>query len=79
MANKKWLTDRPMTILDAIIATKRDELAAAQAAVPHAEMERRALAEAPPRDFAGALRGPGLAVIAEIKRASPSAGAHGHQ
>ncbi|NUP89777.1 MAG: indole-3-glycerol phosphate synthase TrpC [Candidatus Sumerlaeia bacterium] len=63
-----------MTILDAIIATKRDELAAAQAAVPPAEMERRALAEAPPRDFAGALRGPDLAVIAEIKRASPSAG-----
>jgi indole-3-glycerol phosphate synthase len=26
------------------------------------------------RDFAGALRGPGLAVISEIKRASPSAG-----
>lgn len=33
-----------------------------------------ALAEPPARDFAGALRTEGLAVIAEIKRRSPSAG-----
>ena len=35
----------------------------------------RALATPPPRDFAAALRGERPAVIAEIKRASPSAGA----
>lgn len=35
----------------------------------------RALATPPPRDFAAALRREGPAVIAEIKRASPSAGA----
>jgi indole-3-glycerol phosphate synthase len=35
----------------------------------------RALVMPPPRDFAGALRGGTPAVIAEVKRASPSAGA----
>jgi indole-3-glycerol phosphate synthase len=35
----------------------------------------RALAMPPPRDFLGALRSHELAVIAEVKRASPSAGA----
>lgn len=34
----------------------------------------RALSMPPPRDFLAALRTPGLAVIAEVKRASPSAG-----
>jgi indole-3-glycerol phosphate synthase len=35
----------------------------------------RAMAMPPPRDFVGALRSRTLAVIAEVKRASPSAGA----
>jgi indole-3-glycerol phosphate synthase len=40
-----------------------------------AELERRAAAAAPPRDFRAALEaGPGVQVIAEVKRASPSAG-----
>lgn len=44
-----------------------------------AQLDERALEKAPRRwgpvrDFAGALRGPGLQVIAEIKRRSPSAG-----
>lgn len=38
------------------------------------ELRRRAAALPPPRDFAGALGGGGLAVIAELKRRSPSAG-----
>ena len=66
------------TILDKILATKREEVAAAKAAVPLAELERRAAAAGPLRPFAAALaRPPGtpVRVLAEIKRASPSAGA----
>lgn len=63
------------TILDRIVETKWREVAAARAAVSEVELERRA-AEAPPvRDFPAALRRPGrVAVIAEVKKASPSAG-----
>ena len=65
-------------ILRRILATKRAEVEAARAAVPLAEMERRARAAAAPRDFAGALRAKVAAgkpaVIAELKRASPSRG-----
>jgi indole-3-glycerol phosphate synthase len=67
-----------VTILDRILATKRIEIAAAKERVPPAEMERRARAAPAPRDFAGALRrtiaAGRAAVIAEIKRASPSKG-----
>jgi indole-3-glycerol phosphate synthase len=63
------------TILDKIVAGKRQEIAAAKLRCPEAEL-RRALADAPPpRDFLGALSGPGpLRLIAEVKRASPSQG-----
>jgi len=65
-------------ILRRILATKRAEVEAARARVPLAEMERRARAAPAPRDFAGALRARIAAgkpaVIAEIKRASPSKG-----
>ena len=65
-------------ILRRILATKRTEVEAARAAVPLAEIERRARAAAAPRDFAGALRAKIAAgkpaVIAEINRASPSKG-----
>jgi len=65
------------TYLDAILARKREEVAALKAACPERELAAR-LADAPaPRDFAGALspRGGPARVIAEVKRASPSAGA----
>lgn len=65
-------------ILERILAVKRREIAQAREAVGIAQMELRARAAAPPRDFAGALRNKlsaGFpAVIAEIKKASPSKG-----
>ena len=65
-------------ILARIVDTKRAEIRAAQAAVPLAEVERRARAAPPARDFVGALRAKIAAghpaVIAESKRASPSRG-----
>ncbi|MEO8719218.1 MAG: indole-3-glycerol phosphate synthase TrpC [Burkholderiales bacterium] len=65
-------------ILQRILETKRAEIRAAQTAIPLAELERRARAAPPPRDFVGALRAKIAAgrpaVIAESKRASPSKG-----
>ncbi|SIQ48969.1 indole-3-glycerol phosphate synthase TrpC [Bosea sp. TND4EK4] len=65
-------------ILARIEAYKRQEIAAAKAAVPPAEMERRARAAGPVRGFADALdariAAGNPALIAEIKKASPSKG-----
>ena len=61
-----------MTILERIVAAKRAEVAAAKKRSP--DVEAKARAAAPVRDFIGALRAKRPAVIAEIKRASPSKG-----
>jgi indole-3-glycerol phosphate synthase len=63
------------TILDDILAHKRGEVAARQRAAPLAALRDRPLYAAPRRGFRLAL-GVGLApaVIAEMKRASPSRG-----
>lgn len=63
------------TVLDKIVATKQQEIAAARAALPIEELRAR-LADAPPvRDFYGALATPGpIKLIAEVKKASPSVG-----
>lgn len=61
-----------------ILADKHAEVRERSAAVPLAEMERRAAAMAKPRDFTGALceavAEGRVGLIAEIKRASPSGG-----
>jgi indole-3-glycerol phosphate synthase len=64
----------PEDILRRILEVKREEVAAAKRRLPQAEAEAQARAAAPVRDFAAALRRARPAVIAEIKRASPSRG-----
>jgi len=64
-----------VSVLESILAHKREELAARRAAVPVAELRSRAAAATPPRGFAASLRSPGMRVIAEVKRISPARGA----
>ncbi len=65
-------------VLQRILAAKREEIAAAKQANSAREIEARARGAAPTRDFVGAIRAKRSAgrpaVIAEIKRASPSKG-----
>ena len=64
-----------MNALEPIIASTREELARRRDRVPEAELEREAARRAGElRPFAQALLKPGLSVIAEHKRRSPSAG-----
>jgi indole-3-glycerol phosphate synthase len=62
-------------ILDKIVASKRRELATARERVSEFDLERQAAGMPETRDFRGALLAAvGIAVIAEVKKASPSAG-----
>jgi indole-3-glycerol phosphate synthase len=64
-----------MTILDQIVATKQREIADARARVPEEELERRLKNALPVRDFRAALESAAdVRIIAEVKKASPSAG-----
>jgi indole-3-glycerol phosphate synthase len=75
-ASAKRKRQAPMTtILDKIVASKRQEIDAARSREPEQALEER-LAGAPAvRDFRAALERPGgIQVIAEVKKASPSAG-----
>lgn len=60
--------------LEQIVARKPGEIARARAKVSDAELENRITGMGPVRDFRGALLGNDLAIVAEVKKASPSAG-----
>lgn len=66
------------TILDRITAYKRDEIAAAKARRPLADIEQEARSAPPVRSFAGSIEAHisagRFSLIAEIKKASPSKG-----
>jgi indole-3-glycerol phosphate synthase len=62
------------TILDRIVADKREELAAAKASVRNAKMRARAEKAPALRGFVEALSGPRIALVAEVKKSSPSRG-----
>lgn len=63
------------TVLDEILESKRREVATARTRVPDAELERAVAGLPPTRGFAARLTVPGsMKVIAEVKKASPSAG-----
>lgn len=61
-------------ILDNIVRDKRADLAEAKKRAPLAELRQRPLFQQARRGFARALAAPGRAIIAEVKRASPSRG-----
>ncbi len=61
-------------ILDRLVADKKLELEASQSRLSLAEVRRMASKQSPPLDFASALRGEGVRLIAEVKKASPSRG-----
>ncbi len=63
-----------MGVLDEILAGVRDEIAARQQQVPLERIRELAAAAPPALDALTVLREPGVGVIAEVKRSSPSRG-----
>ena len=63
-----------MSVLDEILVGVRADVAAREAAVPFAEVKQAAARRPAALDAIAALRAPGVGVIAEVKRSSPSAG-----
>jgi indole-3-glycerol phosphate synthase len=62
------------TILEEIIAERRRRLTIARQRMPLIMLKKTLETERVTRDFAAALSGPGIHVIAELKQASPSRG-----
>lgn len=60
--------------MDSIIDGVREDVAARESAVPFEEVKQRSAAATPPKDVWAALHEPGVGVIAEVKRRSPSKG-----
>jgi indole-3-glycerol phosphate synthase len=68
------MDNRGGSVLESIVEGVRADLAVREAEVDFNEIKRRALAAPPPMDVLAALRAPGIGVIAEVKRSSPSRG-----
>ena len=62
------------SVLDSILEGVRADVAAREAVVSLAEVKEQAKGARKPLDVMAALRAPGIGVIAEVKRASPSRG-----
>ena len=61
-------------LLDEIMAWKRQETPRQMAEMPESDLQALLTFTPPARDFAAALAQPGVSLIAEVKRASPSKG-----
>ncbi len=61
-------------ILQRIVAARRESVAHRKGVLPDAALKFAVAKAHPPRDFSAALRRPGINVIAELKKASPSLG-----
>ncbi len=70
-----WRGQAHVSVLDEILDGVRDDLAARQAQTPLERLKEMAAAVPRPQDVVAALRRPGVQVIAEVKRSSPSKGA----
>ena len=62
------------SVLERIVADTRERVSDRRARMPIGALEMLARARPPARDFVAALRAPGVGVMAEIKRGSPSKG-----
>ena len=63
-----------MSVLERIVDSTREDVARRRQAVPLSELEQQAAGTRDDRPFSEALTRPGISVIAEHKRRSPSAG-----
>lgn len=63
-----------MNILDRIVEDTRKDLARRKAAVPLSDLETANHFDRTPLDFSRGLSNPGISIISEIKKASPSKG-----
>ncbi|WP_112227692.1 indole-3-glycerol phosphate synthase TrpC [Lentzea atacamensis] len=63
-----------MTVLDGILAGVQEDLAQRQSQVSLAELKARVSDAPPPLDPLPGFRAPGVSIIAEVKRKSPSKG-----
>ncbi|MDQ1666226.1 MAG: indole-3-glycerol phosphate synthase [Actinomycetota bacterium] len=68
------MNQRGGSILDSIVEGVRADLAVRESEIDFAEIKRRAQAAPPPIDALAKLHEPGIGVIAEVKRRSPSKG-----
>ncbi|HTZ85347.1 MAG TPA: indole-3-glycerol phosphate synthase TrpC [Solirubrobacteraceae bacterium] len=68
------MSTSPPTVLAGILRSTRETLVERKRAIPPGELRERIGAAPPPRGFRAALQKPDIAVIAEFKRGSPSAG-----